>query len=386
PVADPAGPRGGIDEPGPAVGRFTDIVAAGDGTLHVSYYDRDNGDLKYARRAGDGSWSTHTVDAAGDVGWFTSITLTPAGEPLIAYFSRAGEGADTYVSALKLAQASSAAPTSASDWTVFEVERKAVPPPPCGGSCPTGEQCADAGRGPECLPDSNGCATPCATGDVCVDDGGNPLCATQVPLESLEDLPEGTGLFPEVDASAAGVAVAWYDRSDGALKVATGVDVAGGAVGSVVTLGSGPEQDLGRFPSLARTSGGYLVVYEDAGADALKWALVENGAVSAEGVVDDGLRDPAGNGPSLVGADAKVLVDGNRWLVVYQDATAGDLLYATADAGGAFSRQVVYSEGAAGFWADAVLHQGTLYISHAVLQGARNGPIHTELRLERLTP
>ena len=102
--------------------------------------------------------------------------------------------------------------------------------------------------------------------------------------------------------------------------------------------------------------------------------------------MDDGLRDPAENGPSLVGADARVLVDGNRWIVVYQDATAGDLMYAVGDSSGTFTVETLVSEGAAGFWADAALHQGTLYVSHAVLRGTRGGPIHTELRLERIMP
>ncbi|MFN7133644.1 MAG: hypothetical protein ACK4N5_16325, partial [Myxococcales bacterium] len=54
-VAGPSGARGGVEEPGDNVGKYSDLVAATDGTLHVSYYDETNGDLKYVRRAPDGT-------------------------------------------------------------------------------------------------------------------------------------------------------------------------------------------------------------------------------------------------------------------------------------------------------------------------------------------
>jgi uncharacterized repeat protein (TIGR01451 family) len=59
-------------------------VDAADG-IHVSYYDIQNKDLKYARWIGS-SWVIETVDNAGDVGGWTSIALDSSGRPHISYY------------------------------------------------------------------------------------------------------------------------------------------------------------------------------------------------------------------------------------------------------------------------------------------------------------
>ena len=41
---------------------------------HISYYDIDNGDLKYAVKSG-GVWTPETADATGRVGGYTSLVL-----------------------------------------------------------------------------------------------------------------------------------------------------------------------------------------------------------------------------------------------------------------------------------------------------------------------
>ncbi len=52
-------------------GTYSSITYSGD-TLYVSYYDVDDGDLKYAWKIGD-TWHYYTIDSSGDVGQFTSI-------------------------------------------------------------------------------------------------------------------------------------------------------------------------------------------------------------------------------------------------------------------------------------------------------------------------
>jgi hypothetical protein len=47
-------------------------------TPHISYYDSDNGDLKYATLDG-GEWTIETIDSTGDVGLYTSIALESRG-------------------------------------------------------------------------------------------------------------------------------------------------------------------------------------------------------------------------------------------------------------------------------------------------------------------
>lgn len=385
PVADPAGPRGGIAEPGPEVGRYTDIAAAPDGTLHVSYYDATDGALKYARGAGD-AWTTEVVDDAGDVGRYTSIALDASGAPVIAYFQRSGEGADAAVSALKVARASSPTPTAATDWSVVTVDTGAITPPPCDGGCSRGKACVDVGSGPECRTVVSGCAS-CASGEQCVDTGAASACQAEIRPSSLDDLPEGVGLFPSLAVTADGLAVAYYDRNAGDLKLATGIDPAAGTPGTVQVL-AGADADVGRFPSLAAAADGRLVVaYVDVTHDDLDYLVVgTGGAVEDQGVVDDGLRDPAGNGPSKVGADAALVLDGDRFVVAYQDATAGDLVLAVRGPDGTWAHRTLVSDGAAGFWADAALHDGEVFVSHAAIRAAKNGPLFTTLSVERTAP
>ncbi len=67
------------------VGQYNSIVAETGGTLHISYFDATNGDLKYARRTGSG-WTINVVDSAGIVGYDTSLALNTGGEPRISYW------------------------------------------------------------------------------------------------------------------------------------------------------------------------------------------------------------------------------------------------------------------------------------------------------------
>jgi len=82
-------------------GRYSSVAMDSDGRPHVSYYNHEDDDLKYARWTGT-SWAVETVDAAGDVGRYTSLALDAAGRPFISYY-------DNTHSALKLAQWTGAA-------------------------------------------------------------------------------------------------------------------------------------------------------------------------------------------------------------------------------------------------------------------------------------
>jgi len=61
------------------------LAVDGSGTPHISYYDFQNSDLRYARRI-NGTWQLYLVAGTGDVGQFSSIAIGPGGAPGITYY------------------------------------------------------------------------------------------------------------------------------------------------------------------------------------------------------------------------------------------------------------------------------------------------------------
>lgn len=73
------------------VGQYTSIAAANPNAIFISYYDVTNGDLKFAKSMNNGSsWNpagTATlVEAAGDVGRFTSLKAVDSTTVFISYY------------------------------------------------------------------------------------------------------------------------------------------------------------------------------------------------------------------------------------------------------------------------------------------------------------
>jgi len=229
----------------------------------------------------------------------------------------------------------------------------------------------------------------CASGEVCVDDAGAPVCSTELLPSAIETLPVGVGLFPALWVTTAGsVTVAYHDRLLGSLDLAVGIDPTTGNAGSKSTVEGGTGNVVGLFPAIALDgTGDYLIVHRDDSTNRLLWSQVTAAGVrAAGGVVDDGLRDPAANGISFIGADNALVLDGGRALVAYHDGTGGDLVLATRATDGTWTHQELQTTGSAGFWADAALAGGQLRVSHATLLGARTGPIFTSLEVVLTTP
>lgn len=55
------------------------------GRPHISYYDADNGDLRYASWDG-AKWILETLDAKGDVGAYSSLAIDSHNQPYITYY------------------------------------------------------------------------------------------------------------------------------------------------------------------------------------------------------------------------------------------------------------------------------------------------------------
>jgi hypothetical protein len=79
-----------VDAPG-IVGRFSSLRLDAAGNPVISYFDQTNHNLKLAH-CGDPNCAESSlrtivvVDAPGDVGWYTSLALDAAGNPVISYY------------------------------------------------------------------------------------------------------------------------------------------------------------------------------------------------------------------------------------------------------------------------------------------------------------
>ena len=98
------------------VGRFTSLAVMANGNPAISYYDASNADLKFARCStpdGSGTWTITTVDGVGSVGEYASLAII-GGNPAISYYA-GGAAAD-----LKFAR--NTQPDGSGTWNIVTVD------------------------------------------------------------------------------------------------------------------------------------------------------------------------------------------------------------------------------------------------------------------------
>jgi hypothetical protein len=95
PVQNPRSNTLTMTDPVGFVGYQISITIGTDGLPVISYYDFGNMGLKVAKCGNSACSSGNTItaiDSAGDVGWYTSITIGTDGLPAISYFDGTNGG------------------------------------------------------------------------------------------------------------------------------------------------------------------------------------------------------------------------------------------------------------------------------------------------------
>ena len=328
PIYDPGGYRGGIEGTGPDVGAWS-AVGLADGLVRAAAQDRERKALRFTVETGAGRFASHDVEApAGEeiIGLHTSMAIGNA--PILAYAVTGVTVADgTRATELRLARADSEAPNNPGNWTITTL---ATAPASCAGLCGS-QHCmepANEGDPQVCMSTSGACSPDCGSGEVCIDS----VCRTEVPDPKVDDLPGGTGLFPNVLLMPDGrVVVVFYDRVRTAL-VALSESGPGSGSFTEVVLDGGDGADEGMWASAVVDGSGVIhVAYQESLGDQLMYTTLGSQPGTPE-VVDDGVR--AGDRAHSVGAGAAIWLSGGVPHIAYQDGTSSNLVIATRSGSG----------------------------------------------------
>ena len=291
------------------VGMYTSM-RQNQGAPVISYYDASQGDLKLATctalcDTASPTWVVTTVDRGGDVGWYSSLDLKD-GAPVIAYYDVTG-------GALKLATCTGGCATASPTWIVTTVD----------------ESSADTGR------------------------------------------------FPSLRIALGNPVIAYRDRTNGDLKLATCTAGCATAAPSWLITTVDSAGDVGRFTAMELDSGRPVIAYFDFSNGAVKLATCTGGCSTASpswvfSVID------------TVPGDTEVQMDlqlnGGNPIVSYPDVENGDLKVATCVSGCATSaaswqRGIVDRVGNAGAFSSLSLHAGRPVVAyHGSIVSCTNRP------------
>ena len=327
--------RGGVSTPGDDVGQFTSISRTPHGEPVIAYYDATNGALKYAS-FGAIRWHAHTVDKGsgqpeikGDIiGQWASLSLDSMGRPGIAYsaiaHSNTASGKDE--GQLRFAQATTADPQSAKDWTITVVDSRPLPVK--------------------------------AATDMTVDLQPNSIAIMPTLARKANDAPS----------------IAYYDRERGNLRYA---ELSAGKWVTSILDGedsAGKDTaDVGQFPSMTFDTADIAhIAYVDGSHDNLLYVdtnektpmVIDDGYRPMDEMTSDGLPSPVFH---LVGDSASIKIAQDQIVIAYQDSTSVDLRLAVRDAAGKWGNQRIAGhdapyKGSYGFWANAQVGGRGVYV------------------------
>ncbi len=165
--------------------------------------------------------------------------------------------------------------------------------------------------------------------DEVVDAGDVGPDAIAAELEAAD-----VGLYTNLYIDDGGtVWLAYYDRANGDLKVASG------GFGNWSIIGSfGSEIDAGAWPSLTSDGGSVYVAFQNLTTQTLWWGSVASG-ISADVVDESG----------FTGADSSIVWSGGNAVIMYQDAQNNDAKLAVQDGAGGWTLTTHMADGAVGF-------------------------------------
>jgi hypothetical protein len=376
--------RGGVQDPGDDVGRYTSIGSTKSGDPIIAYYDKTHGSLKFAS-FGVIRWHTHEIDKGSltmgmgpgdDLGRWASMTVDSDGKPAIAYSAWVQKGMSGMPeSQLRWAQANTATPTSSSDWTITVLDSR----PTTATSSTDGGVVMDMAM---------------AAGDGGVD-GGMSTPAT--PVDEL--LPPGIALMSAAARNQMDLpAVVYYDYDRGNLRyVAFDPNMGKWTVPAILDGEDSTGKDLGdfgRYPTLIfdMNGTGHIAYESTSGAIsqlcymntmAKMRELVDDGFSDSDEMTQDGIPSPVWHS---VGDSASVQLKANgQPVIAYQDSTVLELRLATRQMDATWQKQYIAGhampfKGSYGFYANLKMSGSDGVLStYAINQQPENPLYYVEI-------
>jgi len=246
------------------VGWFTSITIGTDGYPVISYFSSTTQELKFAKCIGgncisQGSWSTTIVDKTGFTGgnWDTSIAIGTDGLPVISYFDRDDSN-------LNFANCANTDCTSPTDWSTTTID--------IVGSVGFYSSIA---IGTDGLPVIS--YVDVGEGILLVAKCGNPSCSSGNTTTTIDDsLGVTTGYTSLAIGTDGYPVISYWDFDDNDLKVAKCNDVACSGQDETITLVDSIEAVGGHSSIAIGTDGNPVIAYRDASNSSLKFAKCGN--------------------------------------------------------------------------------------------------------------